>query len=213
MPMADTEAEVEQRKVRKRDENGNLIEAGYWWFEPRPLMAYWTDALTVFLWFAFGLSILFALLLSQPGLFLVTLACAGGLVARFAASGHWLQRYREVLFCADGRIYVAPNLQPFEDRRLVLSGERHDNIVSIESEAFPAVAAGKVHAVKMHFRSGVFNTVTMDQAYEHHARIIAVQLTLALQELREAGRVSTRARSPVSANPITPTERARRVIE
>jgi hypothetical protein len=211
--VADTEAEIRQRKVRVKDGDGNLVEAGYWWFEPIEPTFFSTDAVTrglwaggpafLFLWWATG----------QPIFALGLLACVAGLVVRYWYGRHFLQRYKEVLFCADGRLYIAPNLAPSEKRELALHQERHHDIVSFEVEQYQTKHNTTRYSVNVYFRSGNVGTVTMFHQYEQHARVVAVQLTLALQELREAGRVSTRSQTPASANPPTPTARPRRVIE
>jgi hypothetical protein len=211
--MADTEAEIRERKVRVKDGDGILVEAGYWWFEPIEPTFFSSDAMTRGLWAGVPAFLFLWWATSQPVFAMGILGCAIGLVVRYRHGRYFLQRYKEVLFCADGRLYIAPLLAPSDKRELALHQERHHDIVSFEVEQYQTRHNTTRYSVNVFFRSGNVGAVTMFHQHEHHARVVAVQLTLALQELREAGRMPSGTLAPAGARPAAASGRPRRVIE
>jgi hypothetical protein len=182
-----SEAEIEAQKIRGRDKSGKLVEVGFFWGERRPRLEYALRCFDVGLG-CFGLLLVAT---NRTSNFWTTVLVAAAICGVLILVARWSVRscrwyHREVIFCSDGRTLLAPNIGCREPLRYVVSRESHHSIVSIEHAAHPGYEEGTEYGVKFHYRSGRDDVVTMNQYREVDARVIAMQLSLALQELREA---------------------------
>jgi hypothetical protein len=175
------------QQVRERDADGRLSEAGFFWTEERRSAESWFTASFYVAACLTGLGI--------GGIENGDPQIAAGIVAApvlLAATLLLLHRYgrraRGVSFYSDGRI-VELNGVPGRGKRYLIAG--HWNMIgSVER----ARISGTNWPVSLHFRIGTSVCVAY-ATDEDEARIAVVQISQALQEMRDAQRMP----APVSA--------------
>lgn len=178
--------------VREYDDKGQLVVAGYQWLEERPLLSMLK---TVLIEFSFAVAILVAGMwmlveLSRvverspaggyPDLILsvLLLVSLGGLLYLILRTGIW--RKRAVLFHRSGEVSAPYGLadSKYFSRTRPLYFNFPGRIVSIETRV-----GRTAYPVNIYFSDGRRLLVDVTADFDD-ARMIAVQLTNALQELR-----------------------------
>lgn len=168
--------------IRERDAGGNLVAAGYEWGEPNDV---WNFLISVI-----GAAGLFVILLGIVLLkkaFVSAQAIPVGGIIRYGA--HWtyphIFRPRSLIFRDNGKISM-PFRVPGYFRPYYELSAHHDQIVSIE-RVFDDSGDGKGqrHRAAIYFRSGNIVRIT-NPVHPDDAHMVAVQLTAALQEIRQA---------------------------
>lgn len=174
--------DLEDFRIRRRDADGALIEAGFAWYEQRPFWVWARVATQVVLGFVACIPLL-VLVLSPyklvPAIFGVACIAAIRLLSRVPPQ--ILVYRRQLTFHADGAAYYTYGCPWFGGVTSSRMPAPHSAIASIESRSF-----GLTCGVGAYYRSGELQPLTINQPYEEVARLIAVQLTLALEELRAA---------------------------
>lgn len=182
---------VEPWKIRERDEQGRLVEAGFIWFERRPVV----EPVVVIAALLLGIA---ALIAPIPLLAHGYALTAGAVAAAGFAGSTWLfrayprlaVRRRMLVFHLDGGMSYTYGMPVFSDPELLRSELPHADIVSIEA----SYLSFEHKSVSMFLSSGEALCVTGFQRSADDVRIIAVQLTLALEEIRASSGAIERLR-------------------
>lgn len=208
----DTDASIADAQVREQDNSGALRLAGYCWYEPRPVQAYWFGLCEAVSWGFGGPALVMFIANRVAGVVLATFVVISGLTCRLMARDFRFL-YREISFDTEGAIHVTvsdenpPKVVPRFARR-----EHHSTIVSIEALPHPAYRSTETNfGVKFFYRSGRSDVVTMNLYNADEARIVAMQLTLALEEIRSAGTLRAAQSSPAASVALV-KKRAQRVV-
>lgn len=169
--------------IRDYGADGRLAAAGYAWGEPDALrlaaaLAVYAAGLGVTL---FGVDVLkTSMLFGVP----VLVTGLGLFVAAYAVYQHRF-RPRSLIFEADGRMSAPQRLPEFWWPRYEIRGH-HDQVVRIAAvEERRPDGSGMEYRAAIYFRSGNIVRVS-GPVHRDDAHKIAVQLTLALEELRDA---------------------------
>jgi hypothetical protein len=166
--------------VRKRDADGQLAEAGFFWTEERSHAEAWFTAIFYAACAMVGLGL--------GGIESGDKEIAGAIVAGPAllAAGWCIMQYfgrraRGASFYRDGQIVRLEGI-PGRGRRYYIAGH-WDMIRSIECHK----ATERLWSVRLHFNIGTSVGIALTKE-EDEARIAVVQLARALQEMRDAAR-------------------------
>ncbi len=168
--------------IREHDEGGNLVAAGYEWGEPNGL---WNFLIIVLC--AAGLIVTFlGIVLLKRTIMGASLIPLGGIILYGAHLAYPRSfRPRSLIFREDGKISM-PLRVPGYFRPYYELSAHHDQIVSIERTFDDSGdGRGKSHKAAIYFKSGDIVRVT-NPVHPDDAHMVAVQLTAALQEIREA---------------------------
>lgn len=200
-------AQLEQHRIRIKAADGSLLQAGFWWREKRPV-AYFILSGLIFLFSLAGVTagICLVYLLYELGttswstLRQMPTNEAWMIVGYFVAIGiglwaavwanrvpwHYMFWRRTIVFSIDGKVFYDFYAIPFwlyDARKVpkVLSGG-HDiaDIASIELFKAPGY-----HQVLFYFTDGQ-KMAAATKLNETDGRVIVVQLSRALQDIREA---------------------------
>jgi len=169
--------------IRDRDEQGRLVSSG----------AYWTEfqATSYALLFGGGVALFpLGLILAVANPFFALFAWAGGVVAIVAAKkGSRLPR--SLIFTDEGKM-LALNGLPFHPGSSLVEGH-HDAIVSVEATGRtypdnPSNSSWKRDAINVALIAAGGETIYVSRDLSpEQARNVAVQLTLALLDIRQSG--------------------------
>lgn len=163
--------------IRERDENGDLLAAGLQWAEERDvaLAGYWlAGAVLLFV----GTAALLLWLAGKGGLLLV-LACFGVVAWLIVSARRLPGRTRALVFHQDGSTSAPYGFNHYHHSHRHITGH-NSNFVSIEARGQGSTMCDVVLFTRCGETVYVAGWLHRDSAHK-----VAVQLTLALAELRE----------------------------
>lgn len=169
--------------IRERDTGGNLVRAGYSWFEQRDGVMAWALMLMGMcgLGGIVGFIAIFAQRTTNDTILMVaiTAACAAAVLfgKRSISRSGW--RSRTLVFDANGAI-TAPEGLAGQAEATRLRATLND-VASIERERY-----GNASRIMLHTHGGDIIVVGTNIMVQEEAQKVAVQLSLAVKEMREA---------------------------
>lgn len=191
--MALNRADVEQHRIRQTDADGTLTQAGFWWREPRPIVSPVIWGVIGILTGAGGLAVIGGLVmlfrLDASLLFFLPVMAIAVWAAIWAnrVPWHFMWWRKTVIFRVDGKVLFESypsNLRLYDARTppaLEVGAYEVKEIASIEMQAEPKPLS-RNHWVVFYFGDGQAQLVAA--VPEYYARLIVVQLTQALNEMR-----------------------------
>ena len=215
-----SEDELEKYRVREWDQNGRLTRAGFTWVEIRPKVQTGLNVVQAIFgltMFGGGIGVIISLMdgSTKGAAISGAISVISILIMAFSARAGASKAYylRQVVFCDDGQILVAePEYRDFNERKPPLGPiqKKVHEIARIEGKRETSITGKPAttsldlggtnmpsHAVQLVFSDGQSGLITYNQIDEDVVRLIVVQLTQALNEIRES---IAKKRSPQAAS-------------